>query len=148
MKANKRRITASFKELLHKELSYKVQGCFYDIRNEYGPGQKEIVYSNLLAEKLVFKEISFKREQSIKIYSSDTGKVVGTYKPDFVVDNKLIVEVKSSMLTTKIDEKQLYYYLRNSRYEVGYLVNFSTPHLHIKRIVYSNERKPFLKGLA
>ena len=60
------------------------------------------------------------------------------------MEDKLIIEIKSSRFTTRIDEKQLYYYLRNSKYEVGFLVNFSTPKLYIKRIIYTNDRKPFL----
>ena len=46
-----------------------------------------------------------------------------------------------------MDEKQLYFYMRNSNYEVGFLVNFSTPVLLIKRIIYTNDRKPFLKEI-
>ena len=124
-------------------MNYK--DVFFEIRKEYGPGQKEIVYTNLLIECLQSKNISVEKEESIKIYSSKTGKIVGSYKPDLIVDNKIIVEVKSSSFTTQKDEKQLYHYLRNSKYEVGYLVNFSTKKLYIKRIIYTNDKKPFLK---
>ena len=133
------------KKFFYKELSYELQGCFFEIRKEYGPGQKEIVYTNLLIECLQNKNISVEKEKSIKVYSSKTGKVVGSYKPDLIVDNKIVVEVKSSNFTTLKDEKQLYHYLRNSKYEVGYLVNFSTKKLYIKRIIYTNDKKPFLK---
>jgi len=130
---------------LYKELSYVLQGCFFEIRKNYGPGQKESVYVNLIIEWLRSQGILVEKEKAIKIYSINSGKVVGTYKPDLVVDDKILVEVKSSRIITKQDEKQLYFYLRNSKYEVGYLVNFSTPRLYIKRIVYSNSRKPFLR---
>ncbi len=129
---------------LYKELSYKLVGIFFKIRNEYGPGHKEVIYQNLLEEALIANDIPHNREARIKIYSNDTGKVVGTYVPDFLMDDKIIVELKSSRYTTKTDEKQLYHYLRNSPYEVGYLVNFSTPQIYIKRIIYTNDRKPFL----
>ena len=119
--------------LLYPELSYSIQGAVFEIRKQYGPGQKEVVYQRLLEEKL------------INIYSQDSGKVVGVYQPDLVVEDKILIELKSSLFTTKIDEKQLYHYLRNSRYELGYLINFSTPKLYIKRIIYSNERKPYLQ---
>ncbi len=131
-------------ELLHRELSYKLQGLFFEIRNNYGPGQKENIYQNLLVEFLKENKILFEKEKAIKIYTPK-GKVVGTYKPDFIIDNKIVIEVKSSSFTTKTDEKQLYYYLRNSKYEIGFLVNFSTPRIYIKRIIYTNDRKPFLK---
>ena len=130
-------------KLLYSELTYKLRGIFFEIRNTYGPGQKENVYQNLLADALKENKISFAKEKSINIYSSN-GKKVGIYRPDFVVENKIIIEIKSSRFTSKVDEKQLYYYLRNSGYEIGFLVNFSTPKLYIKRIIYTNNRKPFL----
>lgn len=132
-------------KFLHKELGYQLRGCFFKIRNNYGPGQKESVYVNLIAEWLKNQKIPFEKEKSIKIYSVDSGKVVGLYKPDFVIDDKILLEIKSARVTTKQDEKQLYFYLRNSKYEIGYLVNFSTPKLYIKRIIYTNDKKPFLK---
>jgi GxxExxY protein len=91
-------------------------------------------------------KIPFEKERAINIYTID-GKIIGTYKPDFIIDDKIIIEVKSSRFTTKTDEKQLYYYLRNSKYEVGFLVNFSTPKIYIKRVIYTNDRKPFLKSV-
>lgn len=140
--------TKQHEKIVYKELSYIIQGCCFEIRKEYGPGQKESVYVNLLKECLEDKGILIEKEKSIKIYSSKSGKVVGTYKPDLVVDNKIPIEIKSSRITIKQDEKQLYHYLRNSKYELGYLINFSTSRLYIKRIVYSNYKKPFLKILS
>jgi len=131
-------------KLLHGELTYKLRGLFFDIRNTYGPGQKENIYGNLLTEALKENKIPFAKEKIINIYTPNK-KVAGTYKPDFVIDNKIIVEIKSSSYTTRVDEKHLYYYLRNSNYEIGLLVNFSTPKLYIKRIIYTNDKKPFLQ---
>ena len=133
-------------KLIHGELSYILRGCFYEIRNSYGPGHKESVYANLMVEKLLAKNVKAVKEKSIQIYSEDTGKIVGTYRPDIVVKDAIVIEIKSSRYTSKQDELQLYHYLRNSKYEVGFIVNFSTPRLYIKRIVYSNYRKPFLKS--
>jgi len=114
--------------LLYSELTYKLRGIFFEIRNNYGPGQKENGYE---------------KEKSINIYSPDNKKV-GIYRPDFVIDDKIIIEIKSSRFASRLDEKQLYYYLRNSKYQVGFLINFSTPKLYTKRIIYTNNRKPFL----
>jgi GxxExxY protein len=145
MNTNQHKPNNQHENLLHKELSYIVQGCCFDIRKEYGPGQKESIYVNLLKEQLESKNISAEKEKTIKIYSYATGKMVGSYRPDMVIDGKIIIEAKSSRFTSKQDEKQLYFYLRNSEYELGYLINFSTPMLYIKRIIYTNDRKPFLK---
>lgn len=134
-------------KILHKDLSYLIQGCCFEIRKEYGASQKESVYVNLLKEYLEMKGLLVEKEKSIKIHSSKTGKLVGSYRPDLVINRKIIIEVKSSSFATKVDEKQLYYYLRNSEYELGYLVNFGTPKLFLKRIIYSNNKKPYLKSL-
>jgi GxxExxY protein len=133
------------KGLLHEGLTYKVRGAIFAIRKEYDPGQKEVIYQRLLYEKLTSSGSQVEREKKISIYSSDTGKVVGIYQPDLVVDEAILLELKSSRFSSVQDEKQLYYYLRNSKYEVGLLVNFSTPRLFIKRIIYTNDRKPYLR---
>lgn len=130
--------------LLYPELSYAIQGCIYYVRREYGPGHKEVVYNRLLSEKLESEKLGVEREKRISVYSKDSGKVVGYYQPDIVVADKVVLEINSSKFTTGIDEKQLYYYLRNSKYELGYLVNFSTQELYLKRIIYTNDRKPYL----
>lgn len=131
--------------LLHKELSYILQGCVFEIRKEYGSGHKETVYKNLLTDYLSEKQILVQKEKSIKVCSNKTGKVVGAYRPDLLVDDKIIVEIKATKGTAKQYEKQLYHYLKNSKYELGYLVNFGTPRLAIKRIIYTNDHKPCMK---
>ena len=136
------------KALLYPELSYLIQGCIFEIRKQYGPGQKEVIYQRLLEEKLITKGLKLAKEKRINIYSQDSGKVVGTYQPDLVVEDKVLLEIKSSRFTTKTDEKQLYHYLRNSLYELGYLINFSTPKLYMKRIIYTNNNKPYLSVVS
>ena len=131
--------------LLYPELSYIIQGCFFETRKQYGPGQKENIYQRVLEEKFLKANLKVEREKRINIYSQDSGKIVGTYQPDLVVEDKVIIEIKSSRFTTKLDERQLYHYLRNSQYQLGYLVNFSTQRLYIKRIIYTNDRKPYTR---
>jgi GxxExxY protein len=130
--------------LLHKELSYQLQGAFMEIRNILGPGHKEIVYQNALVEEFLARKIAFEKEKSIKIFSPKTGKVIGNYRVDFLIDGKIIIEIKAVDLIPKNFIDQLYSYLRNSQYELGYFVNFKSPKLYIKRIIYTNDRKLFL----
>lgn len=130
--------------LLHERLSYVIRGCFFEIRKNYGPGQKEIIYHRLIKEHLKYLNLTVESEKKIKVYSQSTGSTVGIYQPDLIVEDKVIIEVKSSRFSSVLDEKQLYYYLRNSNYELGFLVNFSTPKLFIKRIIYTNDKKPFI----
>lgn len=131
-------------ELLYKELSFSVQGAFMEVRKNFGPGHKEIVYQNALQEELSDRNIPFEKEKNINIYSPKTGNKVGNYRVDFLIDDKIIVELKAVDLIPRNFLDQIYSYLRNSKYELGYFVNFKSPKLYIKRFIYTNDRKTFL----
>lgn len=128
-------------KLLYKELSYELQGSIFEIRKEYGSGHKEKVYQNLLADYLNDKGLKVEKEKSINVYSNKTGKVVGRYQPDIIVEDKIVVEIKAARFTTQQAEKQLYHYLKNSEYELGYLINFGSQKLFTKRMIFTNDRK-------
>jgi GxxExxY protein len=130
-------------ELLEKELSYKIQKCIFNVANKYGKGLKENIYQKVLAEELEREGLKFEQQKRIDIFSFDSGKKIGVYVPDFIVEDRIIVEIKASHFTTKNDVEQQRSYLRISSYEVGYLVNFATDKLFIKRSIYTNDRKPF-----
>lgn len=140
------RPTNGSNKLLYSELTYKIRRIAFDIRNTYGPGHKEVIYQRLLRDYLERAGICFESEKKLKFYSKQ-GKLIGIYQPDFVIEDKVIVEIKATRFPSRIDEEQLYYYLRNSKYELGLLINFSTPKIYIKRIIYTNDRKPFLSSL-
>lgn len=132
-------------ELLYKDLSYKLQGIFMEVRKNFGPGHKEIVYQNALAEEFVSNKIQFEKEKNIKVYSPKTGEPVGDYRVDFLIEGKIIIEIKAIDVVPKNFVDQIYSYLRNNKYELGYFVNFKSPKLYIKRLIYTNDNKPFLK---
>lgn len=130
--------------ILNKELSYKIIGAIYNTRKIYGPNQKEIVYQKGLSEELEASNISYKREVNINILSPKTGKILGNYRIDFVIDNKVILELKSLNFTPRKIEQQLYSYLRSTPYELGYLINMGSTDIYIKRVIFTNDRKPYL----
>jgi len=129
---------------LYPELSYEIQGALFTIANSYGQGLKEIIYQNALAEEFTKRKLSFKEQKRINVYSLETGKILGVYIPDFIVENKIIIEIKATEFPAKRDVDQLRSYLRASEYEVAYLVNFCAQELFIKRSIYTNNRKPFI----
>lgn len=131
-------------ELLEKELTYKIRGCFFEAVKKYGRGLKESIYQKALAEELSKIGLQYEEQKRIDIYSIETGKKLGTYIPDFVVEGKVIIEVKSFPFTRQQDINQQRSYLRASIYEIGYLVNFGSEVLDIKRSIYTNNRKPFI----
>jgi GxxExxY protein len=134
-------------KILEKELSYKIQKCFFNIANKYGKGLKENIYQKILAEEFKLLGLNFEEQKRIKIHSFESGKYLGVYVPDFVVENKIIVEIKATNFTTKQDIEQQLSYLRISNFEIAYLVNFCTDKLFIKRSIYTNDRKPFISKI-
>lgn len=132
-------------KLLEEDLCYKIRGCVFNVSNKYGKGLKEIIYQKALEEELKKTELNFQSQKRINIYSFDTGKKLGTYIPDFLIGDKIIIEIKASNFTTKQDIEQQRSYLRVSEYEISFLVNFCTDKLFIQRSIYTNDRKPFLR---
>jgi GxxExxY protein len=131
-------------KFLEKELSYKLIGCFYTVVNKYGNGLKEKVYENALVEEFVKQKINFEEQKRINIYSIDSGKVLGIYVPDFVVEGKIIVEIKAVEYLARNNIDQQRSYLKTSKYEIAFLVNFGAQKVEVKRSIYTNDRKPFI----
>ena len=111
-------------DLLYKDLSYEIQGAAMNVRKNFGSGLKENIYQKALEEELNERSINFEREKDIKIYSPKTNKVIGHYRPDLLVEDKIIVEIKAVDLIPKNFMDQVYSYLRNSKYELAYFINF------------------------
>jgi len=127
-------------ELLYKDLSYRIVGCFYEVYNELGPAHKEQVYHEAL--KVAFEEQKIPFEEKKRITLRFKGKNVGIYEPDFIIDDKIVVEIKSILKMAAVFEKQLYYYLRGTDYKLGYLVNFGEEKIDIRRRIYERIRVP------
>ena len=132
--------------MLYKELSYEIHGVAIEVKKNYGPGHKEVLYQRAFAEELGLRGINYEREKPIKIHSPKTKKVIGSYQPDFIVEDKIIIELKAleQMPHKMID--QLYSYLRNSEYELGFLINFKSGGVDIKRVIYTNDRKKHIQS--
>ncbi|MCK4352202.1 GxxExxY protein [candidate division WOR-3 bacterium] len=130
--------------LLYEKLSYELRGAAIEVRRNLGPGHKENIYQKAYAEELLSRNIHFEQEKPINIYSPKTGKLIGTYRPDFIVKDKIIVELKAIRSLPEQALETLYNYLRNSKCELGFLINFGSNRLYIKRIIYTNDRKPWL----
>ena len=118
-------------KILYKELSYKLVGCFYKVYNTLGPGHKEDIYHNAL--KIEFDKQGIKYVSKKKLKIEYEGKEVGVYEPDFIVEDKIIVETKSVLHMPKVYELQLYYYLKGAKYKLGYIVNFGSEKIDIRR---------------
>jgi len=147
MNADYTQMAADLNEkFLYKDLSYKIIGCFYEVYNELGPAHKENIYYEALKVTFSEKRIGYKENKRIKIKFKN--KEIGVYEPDFIIEDKIIIEIKSVLNMPKVFERQLYYYLRGSDYKVGYLVNFGNENIDIRRRVYESARKQYLRKSA
>ncbi len=129
---------------LEKELSYKMIGCFFRVANQYGTGHRENLYDRAFQEELDKEKLMYVSKPRIPIYSLTTGKKIGTFIPDYLIENKIVVELKARPFLREEEKRQLLEYLKISPYEIGYLINFGENSLKPKRFIYTNDRKPFL----
>lgn len=113
-------------ELIYPELSYKIIGICFEAHNEIGRYGKEKQYANFIEQRFQELSLPYKRE----IIIADTGNIL-----DFLVENKLILELKSKRIITKDDYYQLQRYLQISDLRLGILVNFRDEYIKPKRIV-------------
>ena len=107
---------------LHKELSNKIIEAFYNVYNTLGYGFLEKVYEKALFIELTEMGLSCERQKAIKVYYK--GKKVGDYYADIIVDNKIILELKTAKNLCEEHEFQLINYLKATDIEIGLLLNF------------------------
>ena len=115
-------------------ISEKVISCAFEVSNKLGAGFLESVYENALCLELAHKGIEFEQQKAINVHYREN--VVGNYIADLLVENKLLIELKAVSQFSTQHEAQLMNYLRATDISVGLLLNFGTPRLGIRRIVW------------
>lgn len=125
--------------LLHEELTYTIRKALFNVYNTLGFGHKEHVYQKALAKEFDDMFIVYQREPKLDV--SYKGLLVGNYQPDFVIDSKVIVEIKAVPILIKAFETQLMNYLKSTQFELGLLVNFGAPKLIVRRMIWTDPRK-------
>ncbi len=122
----------------HEELTEKIIGIFYKVYNALGYGFLEKVYENAL--KIEFRKSGLDFDCQAPIQVLYDGEVIGDYVADFIVDGKVVVEVKANAELGVSDESQLLNYLRCTGLEVGLLLNFGEK-AKFKRKVFETAKK-------
>jgi len=120
--------------MTENDISYKVRGIIFDIYNNLGPGLYESVYEEILAFELSKANLKFLRQIPLPVIWQDIILDQG-FRADIIVENKVIIEIKSIEIIANVHHKQLLTYLRVSDLKLGLLVNFNSEPLFIKRIV-------------
>ena len=116
----------------------KILTCFYRVYNDLGYGFLEKVYQNALYYALNDEGLKCEAEKPIKVYHN--GRVVGDYRADLLVEDCVLLELKSSESLNSANEKQLINYLKATTIEVGYVLNFGQKP-QFSRKVFSNINK-------
>ena len=115
------------------ELTYLINGAVFEVNRILGPGFLEKVYENALLMELKARGIKAAAQYPIKVKYKD--QIVGEYFADMVVENQVIIELKTVDRIEKIHEAQLLNYLKATGINVGLLVNFKNTKADIKRLV-------------
>jgi GxxExxY protein len=126
--------------LLYPKESYTVRGVAFDIYKQFRNNHKEKVYHNAFYLGLTYKGLKVEREKRLNIYYNN--QKIGTYTPDLIVNNIILIELKAKPKLAKEDIKQFWHYLKGSNYKLGFLINFgATNGVQIIRRVYDTARK-------
>ena len=123
--------------LIYQELSNKILEAYFNVLKHLTTGLLESVYENALCIELDEMGIPFERQKHLSVYYK--GRVIGEFVPDIVVDNKIILELKSIPELTSANTAQLINYLIITQFKVGYLLNFGEGRDY-KRII--NNKSP------
>lgn len=130
-------------DLLHKEISKPILQVFYEVYNNLGYGFLEKVYQNAMYFELKSQGYEVEAQKQIKVYYKN--RLVGEYYADLIIEDSVIVELKSCQCLLSSHVAQLMNYLKSTPIEVGLVLNFGeTP--DFKRLVYTNNRKTNLKN--
>jgi GxxExxY protein len=116
-------------------LSRQVIGCAIEVHKVLGCGFLETVYESALAMELEYLALSFHRQCPIMIRYKK--REVGSYFADFIIENRLIVELKAASRIAPIHEAQLINYLAATGIPVGLILNFGARSLQVRRLVHN-----------
>jgi GxxExxY protein len=114
-------------------LTYSINGAVFEVNRVLGPGFLEKVYENALLMELKARGMTAAAQYPIKVRYKD--QIVGEYFADLLVEDQVIIELKTVNKIEKIHEAQLLNYLKATGIKVGLLVNFKSTKAEIKRMV-------------
>ena len=125
-------------EYLHKDLTDKIIKVFYTVYNELGYGFLEKVYENAMIIELKSNGLYCEKQKPIKVHYQS--QVVGDYFADIIVNDLIILELKTVETLLQEHENQLINYLKATDKEIGLLLNFSKKP-EIRRKIFTNDNK-------
>ena len=123
------------RELKYKDITEKIIGASFEVHKFLGNGFQEVIYQRALAWELAKTGLSFAREIEQEIFYKELQEPIGTRRADFVIEGKVLVELKAIILLEDVHLAQILNYLKAYKLEVGLLINFGSKSLTFKRVV-------------
>lgn len=120
-------------DLLFPELSYKIVGSAFDVHNNLGSGHYEKYYQKALAESFSKNQLKFKEQDYFPLKYNN--KIIGKNFVDFLVENKIVVEIKKDSRFARSHINQVLEYLKLSSLQLAILINFGNEGVSFKRLV-------------
>lgn len=127
-----------WESIFNEDLTYQIIGAAFEVHKQLGPVHKEIVYQKALESEFTSRKLPFESQARLPVVYRN--KKVGVYCPDFIVDKKVIVEIKAVDFLPVKHEVQLSYYLKATKYKLGLLLNFGKSRLVVRRRIYDTSR--------
>jgi GxxExxY protein len=128
-------------ELKHKDITEKIIGASFEVHNFLGNGFQEVIYQRALAYELQQKELLFSREKEQEIFYKDLPNPIGKRRADFIVEDKVMLELKAVIQLEDVHLAQALNYLRAYNLEIGLLINFGANSLEFKRLILSPRKR-------
>lgn len=133
-------------DFLYERESYQIRGACFEVWKQFGSAYKESIYHKALAKEFRERKLPFKSEKAIDVVYK--GEKVGVYRPDFIVADAVIVEIKALPFLVKEEERRFWHYLSGSECKLGFLINFGSKKLEIMRRIYDRARPKIQRNSA
>ena len=120
-------------KVIYKELSYKIVGILFEVYNDLGYGYQEKYYQRAIVKYLIAAKIKFRQQAPYSIRAK--GEVIGRYYLDFLIDNKIILEIKKGNYFSKRNIEQVKGYLKATNMKLSILANFTSSGVKFFRVL-------------
>lgn len=123
----------------YKDITEKIIGASFEVHRFLGNGFQEVIYQRALAYEMRQAGLEFAREIEQDIFYKELTEPIGTRRADFVVDGKVLVELKAIIQLEDVHMAQALNYLKAYKLEVGLLINFGAKSLEFKRLILTQK---------
>lgn len=120
-------------KIIHRELSYKIVGILFEVYNQLGYGYQEKFYEKAIAQLLLKEKIKFREQAPFNV--TFQGKILGRYFLDFLIDDKIVLEIKKGHHFSKQNIEQVKGYLRVTKLKLAILANFMPDGIKYLRVL-------------